>query len=1150
MTFIGWYPQNSTAEALGSSATAGSFGEALTKHQRSPSAWGCPVTDTEHQAELRRQAAQRGSRSSQKGIFARRGEYWTIGFAGSASSLKDIKGLSYIQRLLRHPGEDFHVLDLLHEPGRSAAESESQDASSLLSESSIRIGELGDAGEMLDAQAKQDYRRRLQELKEKLEDSIERGAREQAAQVESEIEFLQRELVRAVGLRGRDRRACSASERARLNVTRAIKAALQRISEHDTNLGELLARCIRTGSLCRYAADSRAPIDWDFLFVDAGPPAGNQPAPPLLTETNFPRGFSDQIKFVGRESERMTFSHCLDQAAHGQGNVIMIAGGPGVGKTRLACEGCAGASSKGFLVLVGNCYDRNDPIPFGPLVEMLEANASVLNKSALRDALGNDSSEIARLMPQLRRLFPDIAPSIEPSAEQSREILFTAISELLARAAADRPVLILLEDLHWADEGTLSLLGYIARRIVRLPVIIVGTHRDTELDAGGPLAKTLDELIRLRVIERVNLRGLPLNAVAEMIQTLSAREPPEALVSLIYSNTEGNPFFVEELFRHLFERGRLTDTDGEFRQDLHLIEVDIPQNLRLVIGRRLARLSRETRKMLDTAAIIGRSFTFELLEASSTVEADRLIDSVESAERAGLISSTLEYREAKFRFSHELIRQAVMVDISAPRRQRLHLQIAKGLESVCAGALEDHVNDLAYHLLQAGTAADPDKTVHYLALTTERAIQQSAYSAALQHSQSALELLTNLADTPERARGELDLQINRGVALVATKGWYARATGEAYGRARILCERLDEHSRLFSVLFGLWSFHLTRGEHLKAQVHADEMLRFALRRQSDGMLVQAYWSVGCSQFFMGEFIAARDNFRLAISGYDRRRHQTLAFQFAQDPYLSSLVFEAITLWTLGFPEQAEASAQAALAFARELGYPFSLAWCLEELTVYYSIRCDFISAARLIEEGLPLSKEHGYTHLEEGFLGCHMIALAAQGKMEELAANSLRARKFSDIEYEIRQTWVRSALAEAFGKAGKVSFALSLLMSSLEIMERNQEKFIEPELFRLRGELALRRGETGSPTIDHAKEAEQDFVKAIESARARSAKMLELRAAISLGRVLAMGGRADRAAQILKETCACFTEGFETPEFKTAQVLLDSLAPLTELVSS
>jgi predicted ATPase len=244
----------------------------------------------------------------------------------------------------------------------------------------------------------------------------------------------------------------------------------------------------------------------------------------------------------------------------------MISGAPGVGKSRLAGEIAAEAIEKGFVALLGDCYEGDDTVPFMPVVEILEAAlAQAASREVFRQWLGDDAAELARLMPQLRRIFTDIPPPLEVSPEHSRRILFRGVAEVLARAAGNRPLLLLLEDLHWADEGTLSLLNYLARWVPRVPVMIVGTYREKEIDPAHGLARVIEDFIRLHVVERIDLEGLPHHAVADMIEALSGRKTPATLVALIYSNTEGNPFFIEELYQHLVERGNLLDPSGEFR---------------------------------------------------------------------------------------------------------------------------------------------------------------------------------------------------------------------------------------------------------------------------------------------------------------------------------------------------------------------------------------------------------------------------------------------------------------------------------------------------------------------------------------------------------------------------------------------------------
>jgi predicted ATPase len=1086
----------------------------------------------------------------QAGIFACSGEYWTLGYGNTTFSLKDIKGLGYIQRLLQHPGEEFHALDLLGSTGTNAAsEVERVDQNSLLGGATVSIGGLGDAGEMLDAKAKQDYQRRLVELREELEDLRERGDDKRGAQVESEIDFLHREIARAVGLGGRDRRVGSAAERARLNITRAIRSALQKISERHGQLGELLDRSIRTGSFSCYLANPRTPITWRFS-LDEGikPSASVEVTAPVFSrpEASLVQSLADRTTFVGRETERSALRRILERVIGGEGRVAMIGGALGVGKTRIAAEFAAEASARGFVTLVGSCYDRENSLPFNPFVEILEsAMAQSTSQGAFRAALGNDAGEMARLMPQLRRLFPDIPPPLELSPEQSRRILFNAVVELLGRSAASGPILLLFEDLHWADEGTLSLLNHIARSISKVPVLMLGTFRDNEIDSAGPLARTLDELLRIHMLERISLRGLPQSAVAEMIRALSEKEPPRGIVNLIYVGTDGNPFFVEELFRHLVERGKLIDAKGEFRRDLKLGEIDVPQTLRLVIGRRLARLSEEARKILGPAAVIGRSFTFELLEASTKIDADSLLDYVEEVEKAALIYSTLGYPEASFQFSHELIRSAVLSELSAPRRQRLHLNVVSGIESVHANALEDQAGDLAHHLWQAGRAADPDKTVHFLALAAEQALKQSAYEGALRYFQNALELLKGLPYSQDRARRELELQIDYGLALLATKGWYAPEMGKTYRRAHELCQSLNDDLRLFPVLSGLWSYHLVRGEHTMALSYTDEMTRLAPRMQNDGMVIQADWASGCSRFFKAQFVEAHARLERAPGLYDQQRHRALAFQFGQDPCVSCHCFDAMTLWVLGYPDQAEKKAQEAIRLARELEYPFTLTWCLSMIGKYYSMRRDYAGAERVITEGLALTKEYGFSFFAESLIAYRVIGAAAQGRIHQMTAGGGNPGGFAAAGYELAHTWARSAIAEALGNLGQIDIGLALLAEARELMERNDERYMESEIYRIHGELKLRQAASiNSNPANVAKgesEAEQSFLKAIEISRARGAKALELRATISLSRMLVNKDRPAEALRLLQPIHDWFSEGFDWPELKEAKSILADL---------
>jgi AAA ATPase domain len=434
-----------------------------------------------------------GFRSSEIGIFRKEGEYWTVGYGNTAFRLKDTKGFAYLAHLLHHPGTEFHVLDLVggmaaggreDEPKRRTPRGDDE-----LQKAGINITGLGDAGAMLDEQAKSAYWRRLSELREELEEAKEFGNTERAEKAEGEIDALTGELSRAVGLGGRARRAGSASERARQSITKTIKAVVEKIVRSDAALGEILARCIKTGNFCSYQPDTVSPIAWEFAAADAGstiepaaqPAASGVPVPappdravPVVLEVS-PFSQAERTAFVGRESESNAIRAVIDHALTGRGSMLMLFDGPGVGKTRLAMEMAEYASHLGFRCSVGRCYERDEPFPYLPFAEIIESSlAQAASLDDFRQRLGDNAVELAQITPSLRRSFPDLPKPLELPLAQQRRYLFQSFSEALARAARTRPRLLVLEDLHWADESTLALLTYLANRIAQLPVVIRG----------------------------------------------------------------------------------------------------------------------------------------------------------------------------------------------------------------------------------------------------------------------------------------------------------------------------------------------------------------------------------------------------------------------------------------------------------------------------------------------------------------------------------------------------------------------------------------------------------------------------------------------------------------------------------------------------
>ena len=467
-------------------------------------------------------------------------------------------------------------------------------------------------------------------------------------------------------------------------------------------------------------------VSWNDTSV--GPRPGAVPAP--LTA------------FVERDAERARLRQLVDDALIGRGRLALVAGEAGVGKSRLVAEIGDEAQARGMRVLTGHCAEMSGTPPYLPYVEIIEqAISSPRSSVALREALGDVAPEIARIAPALRRAFPEIPPAVELPAELARRYVWNSFGEFVGRAARRQPLLLVLEDLHWAGESTLLLTEYLAPLLPEMPVLVLGTYRDIEVDLHHPLTRTIGQLRRRRLVEQVKLRRLSFDGVHAMLRALARQPVPEQLVRVIDRETEGNPFFVEEVYLHLVESGVLLDTHGRVRADLHVDEVPVPESIRLVLGQRLGRLAESTRDVLVAAAVSGRAFASELVGEVAEVGPDQLVDAFDEAERARLITSGKAAGELMF--SHELIRQTLLSGVSASKREQLHLKAATAISRLYSDDLEVHAGELAYHLSHAGGSGDRASLVHYLTLAGERASDAAAFDDAVGYFGEALSLMPN-----------------------------------------------------------------------------------------------------------------------------------------------------------------------------------------------------------------------------------------------------------------------------------------------------------------------------------------------------------------------------------------------------------------------
>ena len=539
------------------------------------------------------------------------------------------------------------------------------------------------------------------------------------------------------------------------------------------SVGEVVDRMLAKDAVQRYQSFGDIRRELRRLTVDIAAAPSTTPAVTFERVTR-ERGPG----LVGREPQRAQLLDSLERAASGHGGIVVIAGEAGIGKTRLADEALDAARRLGWQTLVGRCYEEEGKPSLVPYIEILEAASHLMPPPIFRQAVRPSAPELAKILPELHRLFPDMAAPLElPSALQQR-FLFTNVREFLTRGCRFAPLLLLIDNVQWADETTIQLTQHLAPAVETLPILIVLAYR--EADSSGEATKgtlqslldrargkvrtaspadaarqMLDQLASRGQARTIVLRPFEEADVRRMLTALGETAPPSRVVQAFLRQTGGNPFFVAELFRHLNEEHRLFDAQRQWKRDLDFSNVDLPGSVRAVLERRLQRVSSETQRVLRAAAVVGDHFELELLEAVAEVDDDTLISALDEAERARLLKGPSGRQDASWRFTHHLICQALLHELPTLRRQRKHLEIAEAMTKL-AGSSPVYTSGIAHHLYNAGRLADGARTAKALVTAGDAARAVYATEEAVQHYHRALEVLQDTGDrTEHRATREL-----------------------------------------------------------------------------------------------------------------------------------------------------------------------------------------------------------------------------------------------------------------------------------------------------------------------------------------------------------------------------------------------------------
>jgi tetratricopeptide (TPR) repeat protein len=498
--------------------------------------------------------------------------------------------------------------------------------------------------------------------------------------------------------------------------------------------------------------------------------------------------------FVGREAELRQLQSAFDCAMSGQGALVMVVGEPGIGKTALCEQLSTYVNLRGGKTLVGHCYEEGSlSLPYLAFVEALRSYVLTRDAKDLRKELGTGAADMARIVSEIReRLKVKLRPPGNPEEERYR--LMQAVTGFLSNAATVQPLLVVLEDLHSADKGTLEMLTHVSRNLTGARLFVVGTYRDIEVDRAHPLSAALAELRRVSTYGRVVLRGLNADEVRRMLENITGQDVPWGLAEAVHRQTEGNPLFVQEVVRYLAEEGLITREQGRWRATRDTpLEMSIPEGLRDVIGKRLSRLSTECNRLLSVAAVIGREFRLKVLQRVAGVAEDELITALDEAKRAAVVEERSAVAAAvTYRFAHAFFRQTLYEEIIAPRRIRLHQQVAKALEELYASRLEEHATELAEHFSHSSDPSDLAKSVSYGEMAAHRALSVYAYGEAVRLLEQALKVQEVL--DPEDKAKRCDLLLALCDALMHA-GEHQRVIKTEAPQALSLAEAIADNTR-------------------------------------------------------------------------------------------------------------------------------------------------------------------------------------------------------------------------------------------------------------------------------------------------------------------------------------------------------------------
>jgi predicted ATPase/class 3 adenylate cyclase/ribosomal protein L40E len=912
---------------------------------------------------------------------------------------------------------------------------------------------------------------------------------------------------------------------------------------HTTNLASRLQSIARTGSIVASEA-TRKLCEGYFILKPLGATrvkGVSEPVNvyevtglgPLRTRLQGAVG-RGLTRFVGRQAELAQMRLALELVRDGHGQIVAAMGDPGVGKSRLFFEFKAVAQS-GCVVLEAYSVSHGKASAYLPVIDLLKTYFKI----AAEDDERARREKVAGKVVMLDRTFENTLPylfgllgivegedplaRIDPQLRRRRTL--EAIKRILVRESLSQPLIVEFEDLHWIDSETQALLNLIVDSLATTRILLLVNYRPEYHHQWG--SKTYYSQLRLDPLSK--------ESADEMLDSLLGSGPlPDQgegrgvdiapLKRLIIERTEGNPFFMEEMVQALFEQGVFA-RNGAVKLAKPLEQIRVPPTVQAILASRIDRLPAAQKELLQTLAVLGREFSLGLIKRVTGKPEDELEALLSELQLAEFIYEQRAVPDIEYTFKHALTQEVAYNSVLVERRKLLHERAGEAVETLFAGQLDEHLTELARHYSHSPNLG---KAIKYLHQAGQQAAQRSAYTEAVGHLSSALELLNRLPDDREHSRRELELQFAIAESLRWAKGGGSEETERALIRARELCGQVGGKAELFAVLQGLHVHYTARMLDLNtARDLGEQLLTLAEGADDPANLMVAHGALGLSFLLTGEFPAARKHLEQASPRFDWNRSRTFGMFYPS--------FCAWALWAVGYGDQALKWSREALASAEALSRPAFLANALVQNASLHTFLRDARMARERAEAAIAISTEYGlplelaYGTFVRGW------ALAQQDHPEEGVAEMRRAAITLKAMGFMRPRFF-AYIGEACAGTEGPATGLKVLAEGGAMMERTGERIYEAEMDRLKGEFLLMHDTANTLKAEHC------FRTAIEVSRHQGGKALALRATVSLARLFATLGRRDEARTMLAEIYAWFTEGFDTADLKEARALLDELS--------